>query len=594
MSTTQQQVSPGIAVHEPLEDDSEIPYLPEVREIVRNLSIAEKHHRLYPVHSKVVQDSLDTFVKSVQVYLEASASALQFHVSKHSLHFGDVEVYHEEQLANSVAGRLHKDGVRGVVFLEDLKHEEAASFLLCFREILDVDEDEADFGTLFWEKDCTNVQLQLVDDAEECDEESIDLPSGHLFALGFDPQKFSLREGEEERLLEELGTKRGKAEKSDSAFQLTEAEIESIRELVESEETYFAIFDFIDILLEHIARSDREKGLEDAARLIRDVVLALIENLDFDHAALVLAKVSKDPHPALNDRQMKRIREIVGDFTDKKTMQALADFLRENPKLEKNHAVFGFMRLLGREAIPTFCQFMQHHEHIPQLSDVLIEIGKSRGEFFAKQLMDADSKVAQALIHVILNTDKKGAALRRIAAALRHQNEAVRKYAAKVILDHGDREIGSFFVPLLDDPPLFPVALQFYAKVPFPAAFDPLTKVIFGRLFYNMDQQRQIVCFKAWILSNPDRALELIETKILNWRRSLTQQSHQRKAAAIRGLVYHPGEEARDFILELSEHKRSPLAEIAEQALRMRDELERRPNREERLRKASVAPRGES
>ena len=556
-------------------EGEQAPFLDEVTEVVRHFGITEKHHRLYPIHGKVVQASLGIFCETVATYLKTAEQPLHFHITRETLVYHDVEVYREETLANSISGRLHKDGVRAVVFLEDTSADELASFVSCFKETADAEEDEDDFGTVFWEKDCTNIQLILVDDVEEADDEHhVDVPTSHLFALGFDPGRLDVSKEEEQRLKSELAEHRKRDESGDDAFELKEDELGSIRDLAASEETYFAVFDFVDILLEHVARNDEIEALEEAARLIREIISALVDGLDFEHAHQVLNKVTREPHPALSENQRRAVRDAVGEFSDARTLETIDGFLKDARRLSVKHAVFNFMRLLGPDALPQLCSMMEYNQHIPALSAVLVDVGKKNSELFANQMMNPDADIAQAMIHVILNTEEGSRALRRIASALKHQNVNVRKHAAKTILERGDEDVGEFFLPLLEDPPLFPIALQFYAKVSYPPAYDLLAKIVSGKEFHTMEQMKQTACCKALFISDPDRALTLAQS-ILRWPFCWTKKMLQRRAAAIRGLVYHPSEESRDLILKFSDLKKSPLSVVASQCLRLRDEFEK-------------------
>jgi len=551
------------------------PYLSEVKDYVRQFCIAEKHHRLYPLHSKVVQHALNGYIDSCTAYLQAARDSLQLRVSQTSLLFDDVEVYREETISRSLAHQLYKDGVRGVVILEEVTPEELSSFLSCFRETARAEEDEADFGTVFWEKDCTSIQLQLIDEAEEAGEEMpVDIPTSHLFALGFDSRKFDLPAEEETQLRKQLSDRLAN-NKGDDTFMLADDEVESIRKLAASEEEYFAIFDFVDILIEHLAGGSDEDGFEDATRMIHDIAFALIENVDFEHAANLVGKIILHPHPALTETQRKHVRAIADSLCDKQTMELVSDFLRDSAKLSKNHPVFKFLNLLGKDALPVVCEFLEFTQHIGQLSRVLIQLGKASGKTFgkhmSKRMMSAASSAACAMIHVILETAGQETGLVHVAKALKHGDSEVRKFAAKTILEHGDEKVGSYFMPLLDDPPLLSIALQFYAKVSYPQAFEALASMITRDGFHTLEASRQILCFRALTLADPEKSLEFVSTDVLKWRYSLNQKTRRRKVAALRSLTDHPNEGAVPVLERFAALKKSPLAGVAAQSLRMRE-----------------------
>ena len=540
--------------------------------MVRAFCIAEKQRRLYPVHSKVVQRSTKTFYETTRDYLEKAKEGLQLKISKTSMLVDEAPVYSEDNASVSLAHLLFEAGIRSLTILEEVTNEELEKFLVCFKETVEADDEDDDFGTVFWEKDCTNIQLQLIDDAEESSEDIVvTIPKGHLFTMGFDPKRFDLTAEDEARLKKELTDRVGNEDDGNSAFEFGEEELSKLNELAASEESYFAIYDFVDVIIEHVAGGNDEDAFDNATRMVRDVTFALIENFDFEHATDLLTKMSVNPHPALTTEQRAKMREISSTFSDKQTMTLVGEFLKETGHLPRTHAVFTFMKTLGRSILKDVCEFLDYKGQLKGLTEVLVHVGKGSSQTLAKQMMSSNEEVANAMIQVLIETDRDGKNMERIARALEHQSESVRRTAARTILEHGDEKVGAYFLPLLSDPPLLSVALQFYAKVSYPNAYEPLSKMILGPAFHFLEQSRQILCFRALNLADPEKSLAFISQSILRWSRSMNQKSRKRKVAALRGLVEHPHEGATAILVRFSAmSEKIPLSGVAKQAQRLR------------------------
>lgn len=100
-----------------------------MKELVRAFCVAEKHRRLYPVHSKVVQRSTKAFCETTHAYLEAAKEPLQLRISKTSMLVDELEVYREDNPSASLAHLLFEAGIRTLTLLEDVVDEELEKFL---------------------------------------------------------------------------------------------------------------------------------------------------------------------------------------------------------------------------------------------------------------------------------------------------------------------------------------------------------------------------------------------------------------------------------------------------------------------------------
>ncbi len=574
-------------------EPKQVKHLAEVKEFIHNFIVAEKNYQLYPSYSKVVKHSLDKLAEALEALQEAVKSSVQLTVSQKDLLYEDQIVYHEEHTGKSLAYRLYTDGVRGVAFHEGADSQELVDFIDCFKELRKSTEEENDFGTLFWEKDAQNIQLQVVDDTDTTANEEIpDIPDQHVFNLGFNPDTLRLPPGEEERLKEELASRLSEDD-GDSTFELTEEEAEKIRELALEEEVYFPVYDFVDILIELMIKNGDPEAFKQATKMIRSIIFALVENLDFDHAAELLRKLSTDAHPGLTSEHKRQIKEMIGRFCDKQTLELLSSYLAENASLPEEHGLFKFLTVFDHNVVPHICRLLSHHQHIPTISKILVEIGKDSVAVFAKFLQDPDSEIAKAMILILARLESKQG-IQRIAEALRHPDETLRKFAARTILELANKDAAPYLLPLLDEksPQLVYFALQFFSRVQSEEVYEKLLELTRSDRFFELSKAQQAQAYNALISCGGDGGLDYVLGSVLKRTFTFGKKSAKRKAAALLALSGYTDQKVID-VLQRFAQRTGTLASTAKHALRLMLAEEKNTRRDEQEAPKEISHVGE-
>ncbi|HVR76387.1 MAG TPA: HEAT repeat domain-containing protein [Planctomycetota bacterium] len=560
---------PGRARGADLPEESAPPFLSEVKDFIRLLVVAEKNYQLYPVKGKVVQQSLQSLFASLVTFHREADQSLAISVAEYEILYEDVVVLHDDKRAKSLPNRLYKDAVKRITFLRDVTIEELSDFLSCFKDSRHADDVEDDFGTLFWEKDCTHIDLEITDEfnEDEADAEIV-LPST-TFASNFDPERFGIGDEEADELREMVSNRRTANPDGDSTFELTQEEVERIGQLTIEEKAYFPLYDFVEILLEFIAQGHDAKRLNQAIKLIRTIIFALIESLDFEHATGLLTRLTAGDHPGITDAHRLHLTEMARSLCDKATLQTISTFLKENAEIPRSHDVFSLMKAMHRDVVPHFCEFLTLQQHIPGITDVLLHLGVGCSGIFAEYLTNPEPMVVRAIIHVLLKTDREGA-VQRIAIALKHPDEGVRLQAAKSMMEFGDLKSAPLLVHLLRERSrnLIILGIHFFSRTSCPAAFDDLVNLIKSARFADFDSLRQEQCFKALVLAKPAEAFEFIAGHVLRWRISLGNASVARKSAALKSLKQRADDGSHVLLERFARKKRGPLGSVARQILK--------------------------
>jgi hypothetical protein len=543
----------------------------EVQEFFRQICITEKNLELYPSFSKVVKASVEKLGLVANATLEQTGP-LRLRVTQQTFLYEETPIYQEESKGRNLAFRVYQDGVREIVFLPDVSNEELGALATCLQESRNADEEDDDFTTLFWEKDCAHIQLQLADDYLSR-EDLIAVPSLESTVDLLKLQKFKVPKEEKDNLLQALENRQDDAEGDDS-FELSEAETASIREMVHHESSYFPVFDFVDILLELMARNPHPDDFENSLKMLRTLIGTVISELDFERAASLFSRLGAEAHPAFSAAQVQKIRDMLATFNDKQTIFILESYLAENERLSPQNPVFLLMRAFPTSAIEAFCPFLRFQNHAHAVSNVLIQLGAGQVSTLAKYLDDPDPLIVRAMIQVLVGADRANS-IEHLARALHHSDPTVRAHAAQSILDNADETAGHLFLPLLTEnsKQLLSLALQFFARFPYPDAYENLEKLVKSKNFGLLDQKKQRMCFRAILRSSYSRAIEFLDRRVLRWTFAFRQLGLARKSAALFALAFVDTDKSRILLEKFSRNEKSPLSSVARRSLKELDKL---------------------
>jgi hypothetical protein len=560
-------------------DDLPAPHLEEARDFLRFFLVAEKNCQLFPLEGKVVQASLRNLQDSLAKFHEKARSPLKLKVTRTEILYEDHVIHQEEHTARSLAHLMHRDSVREVTFLEGTTLEELSAFLSCFRRSFAQDDDEEDFTSLFWEKDCIHIHLEVAQDFFGAEGDPVP-PEARESTIPLDAAKFKIEEDDAERLEELMRARKAGDPPEDRTFELTEEEAEKIRELSREEESYFPLYDLVDILFELAATNPDLKELQHTLKLLRSIIFAFIENLDFEHAVNLLQRCAEGMPQGLPDAHRSQIRDMIRSFSGKATLEVLSTFLQESTELPADHGIFRLMKLLGSEALPQICTFLGMSQHLAAMCDVLSHIGAGSAEVLCQHISNPDPQIALAMIEVVLRTDPVSGH-ERIAVALKHPNEGVRINAAKILMQRGESKSASAFMDLLKDPSkaLVSMGLSYFSKVSCPEAYAPLAELSKGRSFRKLDELSQEKVFTACVRADPLKAAALLSRTLgrgICWTRS----SFRRKSAALYALLALGGDTAVEIAGRFTSRRKGRLALVARKVLASLTEASLEPEKE--------------
>jgi hypothetical protein len=554
------------------------------REFARALALAEKCYGLYPPEGKVVEGAIKTLVEALRVFQEAAGGPLELEVGFNDLFYEGESVYREEGRSRNIASRLQKDSVKKIIFREGTPVEEIQALLASFKEAGRADETEDDFTTVFWEKDCTRIQIEVVEhsSAQAVDVGSVGSPRLFRKKRGggaFNPKRLGVDEAEQQRLREVAASRKEHSRAAEGSFLLTESDHAAMKAMIERESSRSPLNEFVGLLIEHMAHSSTSGAIDAAMEQVRLLVQGLVEGLEFDAARALLDHLAAAKPEGFGEHYGRAVKDLLKGLSGNATMRVIIEYLRESPEQLENHAVFDFLRSLGSDIAPHASELLSLRQHVAAISEVLAGLGAPVAEIIAQQVLYPDAEVAQAALRLLSRTSKDSH-IEAARAALKHPDPTVQFEAASGLASSRDPRVAGCLAPLLEDPSdrLLAVALGFFARSPCAAVAEALMTLIRSKRFEGFDDARQDACFKALALANPSRSAVFITGEVLKWTFCLGQRSRRRKAAALRALKNHPGSKSVAVLDRFARRARAPLAIVAKkQMLSFHKEARRAP-----------------
>ncbi len=137
----------------------------EVKEIAKLLSRTAKNYQMYLSNNRMFLTSLESLRKVLDDFLEVN-EVLTFVVREFDLLYDDITVYSNTDRYQSIAFRMHRDGVRLLSFHKGITEDDLMALFEALTRCMETDNLEEDFVTLLWEKDLQAITYYEVNDFE--------------------------------------------------------------------------------------------------------------------------------------------------------------------------------------------------------------------------------------------------------------------------------------------------------------------------------------------------------------------------------------------------------------------------------------------
>lgn len=519
---------------------------------------AAKGMRIYLPNNPVLIKFVDELNAKLADHI-ARFGDLQLDVEPFALRYKGAELYRNEDPKDSLAFRIHSDGIRVLVFSEGLDLRELKAFLgvIAFEQPSHQDDD---IVTQLWERELPHVSYLLEEDllgyaytgegeGEDSQQEAI----SRFRASHLDAPRLPARMVPKHLLM---------LSREDAAWLRKARQSEVYRNPLED------VFNIVFAILS----GTREAGL---FRDFLQITGGLVENMfllgDLGHVLMLvrfLDRLRSRDHLSLEQRQ--QVRETMNGLLTERTVQMLQEAIDTGDAVSYQE-VRELLLTLGLPSLGGICELLGRVEKLKMrklIVEVLVELGKDRPEVFAPFLADPRWYLVRNVVLVLslLGTPQ---ALKMIVKLISHREPRIRREVLGFLERSQDPRAKPYLLKYLrdDSSALRVKALQILARERLPFALKPILALIGTEEFKGRELAEKRAVYEAIGELGSQKELVLFQDMLLRRRWFKKAATREAVVCAVAGLLKMGTPQARE-LLEQARRFRSPeLRQIVEPAL---------------------------
>jgi hypothetical protein len=418
---------------------------PAVVDLCTALHRAYRTVRFYPPDHAVATRSLQLLQEAFDRAL-AGRAPVELVVGESELFHEDEPVYTQNDLRESMAFVMFRDGIRTITFFPGLEYGEAVGLVRSLSLALDVDKSDQDLATILWEQDSPHIDCQVVDPLLEGEVDSVETPGA---------------------LAAKVGSRLDRARTADWQLQFEPEEVRSTRVMAVAgtllrQEDFAAIegamatendvlHEFIVVLGELLVSAHSDAQLAVASKAMSDLLISLLELGDVTSLNDGVAGLRDLIDAAPEKRAL--FEPILDQLTQTGKLRYLVEGL-DGPRPAKREDVEAFLLLLGPGAYPAMVELLVEAEGRTSrkcLLNVMQTVGAVPLELVAPRLSDPRWYVARNMV-CLLDPTRDPSALVYLERSLGHSDERVRREAARAIAGAEGPGTTRLLLKALDDP----------------------------------------------------------------------------------------------------------------------------------------------
>lgn len=520
---------------------------------------------------------------------------ITLNVQQFDLLFEDYSVYHNAAREESLAFRLHTDGVRQITFREGLEPQELRSVLEVLKRATDPSQGQDDVVTLLWERDFRHIEYVHIpiDEIVEESDSSVDYPPDPNAIEGGGipwPASTSAEEVEEapalspgETILERSDdwSPRAPGQASWDAsmgvqFALSDDESRALNDLIREEEARPLLHEVLEIVAAILMSEEEPTSFLESASAYQKFIELALEEGDLARANQLLSQLRSiaakraETHSEFQGLAEQVIREVgrpsfLGQF---------APILNAHPDLDPA-LLTNFLMQLGPTAAGAICDLLgqvNHMKHRRALCEALAISCKDDVDVLISRLGDPRWYVIRNVVYVLGRIAHQGVE-RALDRALHHEDVRVRKEAVRALGNIESPTSRAFLVSAFRDLDAS-VRVQ-AARTLAQRRDDRAAQSIWGAIsspeFARRDQSERRVFFEAMGKSGSDSFLPRLGEMLTSGGLFKGANEEERINAAL-ALAWLGTPKAIEVLNRELQSKREPVRKAVEKALEMMKE----------------------
>jgi len=516
--------------------------------------------KMYMSNNPLLQRFLEDVKEKMGGHLERYGE-LKLDINHFEMRYKGKTVYENHDPKESIAFKMHSDGIISLIFNEGIEEREISEFLDIVGKEHQGDMDD-DIVTLLWTKDLPHVTYIQAEDHLEFDTENTgqaaataqqegiknlysDIPNTLTAAPMVIPQNIVTLSGREQEWLRnaiEIEEKRNPVE----------AVINILSSILFAEKDFATFGRFVDITVNMIGNLIHSGEIDYAMRLIRFLSgLSASENLSPYH----LDRVKKAMENIVSGEIINDLGRII-DTTEKVTAKDLGEFLL----------------LFGKAGIkPTYDLLggVQKRDMRRVILEALVEIGRGTPEAFFPFLTDSRWHMVRNAVY-ILRMIGSPAAVEPVSRLIYHGEPKIRKEVFFYLDSIPDTRAKGYIIKFLQDKEITMRinALNTLARSGFKDALKPILEIAASKDFDKKDMSEKKALFTALGALGSDQMVPMLRDMLMKRYWFKKERAKEQIFLAAIGLRMVGTDLAMKTLEEAAARKRGDVKMIISQALK--------------------------
>jgi hypothetical protein len=452
--------------------------LQAVKAVIASFLMAAKNHAIYPEHHVTCQKSLQTVMSRLDTFIE-NYGDLRFDVEKGRLLFQGEPVHQDDPKKERLAFSLFRDGIQWLEFQEGLELSEISGLFKILNQYGRLQEEaEGDLVTALWEMDFPHLQYAATDALWEAgtaedfstfkvtgDEKqgTVEHEVEHAELHGTAMQEEVV--DDQQGLANTAGGQNAGVEMvlstmDKTIWQLTQEELQNLKEMVDEEESQSNTEDVLDVLAFTLQAQNKPEDYSIVLEFIKEEFKNTLAHGEFRSALDFLESLQKTCQSCKIEKPWAQplLDQFFINISDAQVIGVLEQVL---PTLDKHHTdrIKVFRQLLLNfppVAITALGPMLLEKLSAPAERQLMEIIGSLalRDIHPLKQLLDRpEEALVKKLVYILGHI--KGEKTKQILLNMtRHTSGLVRLEALKALTRRDAKMMIKELFPLVDDPVL--------------------------------------------------------------------------------------------------------------------------------------------
>ena len=562
--------------------------LESVKRLVQLLSNALKSRLIYPSNNPIPKE----FKRKLHLSLSEFSNSydeLKLEISPSQLLYEGKVVYEDGEKEEGLAYVLHKDGIRELAFLKGLEPGEVEDLVEVMETCFKSTDLEEDLVTMLWEKDLNHIKYLVVDDLLDVDVPSVeDVPDDWDFNRLF----YS------EIALTEQDAYTAGADRPDLTYQYRQEqtkellkklkefspeEIESIQQLLEMDNRYRSLDEFLDILTEILITEQDFSEFSQMMETLEKILGTLINMADFCSAAKIVWRLKKfeamtqnssEQIDSLKKSKAEKTRMVVDGAGEEENIRRVSQILNEKEIIDFS-SVKEYLFSLNWNSISPIIHMLRDLKHFParrMVCEVLTEKGKDHLELLEEGISDRRWYVVRNVVSV-LGTIGSVKGVKFLKLVSHHPDLRVRREIVTSLFKIPGSEAGSLLVSSLQDEDMRIriLASRGLAQRKEKEALPALMTILQDGEFKDKSPEEKKHMLESFATIAESEAVPFL-VKMVNKRSWRTRDKHNEiRIFAIGALSTLDTPEAKEALLQLSKKRNKAIRQACQHALHRLD-----------------------